>query len=178
MQERATEVHVISPAFQFAAIVFGPDKTFDRYSVTSLHEAPREILKLPLEIFSVSAPEVEGQVKRNLIDLRVKLHASTYSFFLAQSWTTSQPSVVSAVRASPRENTESTRSKSSPRSISPTLRPRVLLEGEQKESVVRGSGRTSLLCFGKEKKKNFRDALRSNAAAYYKNNKIWKAIFR
>lgn len=57
-------------------------------------------------IFCPGAPEVEAQVKRNLIDLRVKLHASMYSFFLAQSWTASQPSVVSVVRASPRENTE------------------------------------------------------------------------
>lgn len=49
---------------------------------------------------------MEAQVKRNLIDLRVKLHASMYSFFLAQSWMTSQSSVVSVVRALPRENME------------------------------------------------------------------------
>jgi len=98
-----------------------------------LYEALPEILKPPLEIFSDPAPELEGQVKRNLIDLRVKLHASVCSFFLAQSWATSQLSVVSVVRASPRENTQrererdrETRSKSSPRSISPILRPRDL----------------------------------------------------
>lgn len=49
---------------------------------------------------------MEAQAKRNLIDLRVKLHASMYSFFLAQSWMTSQFSVVSVVRALPRENME------------------------------------------------------------------------
>lgn len=65
----------MAPVLQFAAIVFGPAETSDRQSVTFPRGGP-EILKSPLEIFSVPAPAAEGQVKRNLIDLRVKLHAA------------------------------------------------------------------------------------------------------